>query len=202
MVDAGSNIILKRLIFTEEFKEYLENSFEEITKGLSSPSLIYNCDLFEHSIDSLDRTYLSGIFKNRLEHVREKEIRRGYSLTGPNRDDWKFRIKKSDYEFELKQFASQGEQKTYVIALKFAEYYYLNSKLKGSTIGEPILILDDIFSELDSKRVEQTSKIIKNFNQVFLTTTNFGYFQTLQNHFEPKKITAIKIDEGNTTYIY
>ena len=100
------------------------------------------------------------------------EIIRGVSLVGPQRDNYIFKIDKAGQVFDLKYFASQGEQKTYVIALKLAEYFYLKDKLDSTSIGEPILMLDDIFSELDSNRVNRIASSLNKFSQVFITTTN------------------------------
>jgi DNA replication and repair protein RecF len=141
------------------------------------------------------------LFYSRLKDAEDKEIKRGYSIVGPHRDDWKFTITKNGNEFELKYFASQGEQKTYVIAIKFAEYNYLRTVNEGTTAGEPILLLDDIYSELDYDRIRQISKIISGFKQVFITTTNPDYIEVLYQFFRPDEVTKIKIFEGTAEYV-
>lgn len=86
------------------------------------------------------------------EEVKKEEIRRGVSLFGPQRDDFGFFLKKLDLEL----FGSRGEQRLAVLALKLLELTFLNERLKV----KPVLVLDDIFSELDKTAKEKVLKVI------------------------------------------
>jgi DNA replication and repair protein RecF len=201
MVIAGTNLMEERYIFESEFADYLTNSFNDITSGISAPLFKYSPDIIFDISQPFVKMDIYELFYSRLKDAEDKEIKRGYSIVGPHRDDWKFTITKNGNEFELKYFASQGEQKTYVIAIKFAEYNYLRTVNEGTTAGEPILLLDDIYSELDYDRIRQISKIISGFKQVFITTTNPDYIEVLYQFFRPDEVTKIKIFEGTAEYV-
>ncbi|CEP67739.1 DNA-binding, RecF [Moorella glycerini] len=94
---------------------------------------------------------------------QEREIQAGLSLWGPHRDDFSFFI--GDYEARF--FASQGQQRSAVLALKIAE-----ARIFMQVLGKrPILLLDDVFSELDSKRQQALLELLATAGQTFLTTT-------------------------------
>lgn len=201
LVIKGTNLMEKRFIFASEFTDYLTASFSEITSGTCIPVFKYSPDIPLNNSMSFVKMEMYELFFLKLTEIQDKEIRRGYSLAGPHRDDWRFTIVKNGNEFELKYFASQGEQKTYVIALKFAEYNYLKTKHEDTTTGEPILLLDDVYSELDLDRIKQISKIISGFKQVFITTTNPNYSEILLQYFKADEMTKINIFEGNAEYV-
>ena len=122
---------------------------------------------------------------------------RGISLIGPQRDDYIFILNKRELSdkanFEMKNFASQGEHKTFVLALKLAEYYYIKDKVSTS----PVLLLDDILSELDSSRVLKIMSHLNDFGQIFLTSTERNYFDELKKLYNRNEISLYKIENGN-----
>ncbi|MEZ4688742.1 MAG: hypothetical protein R3A12_00625 [Ignavibacteria bacterium] len=77
--------------------------------------------------------------------------------------------------FDLKNFASQGEHKTFLVALKLSEFDILKDK-KGTN---PVLLLDDVLSELDQSRVSKIISHLKEYGQIFLTTTDRSYLDNL-----------------------
>ena len=101
-----------------------------------------------------------------LKHKRERDKILGYTTAGVHRDDLDMRMD----DYSIKKVGSQGQNKTYVVAMKLAQFDFL--KKAGSTT--PILLLDDIFDKLDSTRVEQIVKLVSedNFGQIFITDTN------------------------------
>jgi DNA replication and repair protein RecF len=132
-----------------------------------------------------------------------EEISRGLSLIGPQRDDYVFSLEKhhsgdgiTEKEFELKNFASQGEHKTFVIGLKLAEFYYIADKLGSS----PILLLDDILSELDSERVFKIISHLKDFGQIILTSVDTGYNDKFKEIFKDDEISYINVRNGELSY--
>jgi DNA replication and repair protein RecF len=105
----------------------------------------------------------------RIRHA--EEAKRGTSLVGPHRDDVRFTIS----GLSAQQFASQGEQKSLLIALKVAEYEYIRERRNES----PLLLLDDLFSELDQGRTERVLQWIEGKGQCVITATEGSVFRRL-----------------------
>ncbi|NLP43979.1 MAG: DNA replication/repair protein RecF [Peptococcaceae bacterium] len=138
LVDIGSKIILNRLEFTKKLNEYALPIFQSIFPGDNTLELVYY---------SLNRKDIEGVladFSAILENKMAQEIERKTILVGPHRDDLLIEINGRP----ARSFASQGQQRVIVLCLKMAEMeIILNEK------GEyPILLLDDVLSELDGKR--------------------------------------------------
>jgi len=103
-----------------------------------------------------------------LERCRQDEGRRGTTLVGPHRDDVTFLLR----NLEAQAYASQGEQKTLLIALKLAEYQYV-----CETRGErPVLLLDDVFAELDGRRAGRVLEHLTSLGQALITATDGTLF--------------------------
>ena len=102
-----------------------------------------------------------------IQRDRFKDRAVGYSLHGMHRDDLEFTI--GDYQ--MKREGSQGQNKSYVIALKLAQFDFLRRTVSNTT---PLLLLDDIFDKLDAQRVEAIVQLVSgdNFGQIFITDTN------------------------------
>ena len=107
---------------------------------------------------------LAGAFRRELKAKEHIERRFGTSLVGPHRDEVTFRLNGLD----MRSFSSQGQHKTFVISLKLAEFLYLKSRC-GET---PLLLLDDVFAELDDERTAKVIGYIENIGQAFLTSTH------------------------------
>jgi DNA replication and repair protein RecF len=99
----------------------------------------------------------STISEARLEHYREEEIAAATTLVGPHRDDFCMRLKKNKRPRELARFGSRGEQRMGVLWLKLAELAFIEKE----TQEKPVLLLDDIFSELDHEHRNIVMKIVK-----------------------------------------
>ena len=102
-----------------------------------------------------------------IRRDRMKDCAVGYSLHGVHRDDLVFTLG----DHPMRREGSQGQNKTYVIALKLAQFEFLKRTASQTT---PLLLLDDIFDKLDSHRVEQIVRLVSsdNFGQIFITDTN------------------------------
>jgi DNA replication and repair protein RecF len=107
---------------------------------------------------------LADAFRAQLRQKESVERRFGTSLVGPHRDEIGFAID----GLELRSFASQGQHKTFVIALKLAEFIYL----KDRRAETPLLLLDDVFAELDDERTSKVVAAIEEIGQAFLTSTD------------------------------
>jgi DNA replication and repair protein RecF len=163
--------------------EYLD--FEELQKN----------GHYEVKADALRQKITAAL----EEYGREEEAR-GLSIVGPHRDDYVFSLSKPDESgsvnsFEIKNFASQGEHKTFVIALKLAEYHYLTE----TSGNPPLLLLDDLLSELDSGRVSKIVSHLKEYGQIFLTTTDIGYAKELENYYSKDEISFFEINNGSVS---
>jgi len=109
----------------------------------------------------------STISKDRLGEYKDAELGSGVTLVGPHRDDFIVYIKNSKKGHDIKFYGSRGQQRLAVLQLKLLELLYLERKLER----KPMLILDDVFSELDSSHINLILGI-KNFDQAIITTTH------------------------------
>jgi len=196
--EISSQVIFKRLRFLDEFKKFFDANYSFLLYGDQSASVEYSSEAFQdtdinriaESIDLIKMKLHEFIYSK-----SEEEILRGITLAGPQRDDYIFKIRKSGGGkfFELKNFASQGEHKTFLIALKLSEYEYLKEKKSTS----PVLLLDDVLSELDEGRVSEIISHLKKYGQIFLTTTDENYLNKLKEFYDEDEISVFKIVNGN-----
>ena len=146
-----------------------------------------------HSNETVNLKYTSQLsddqFAMRLAANRERESLVGYSLTGIHRDDLEMTLN----DHLIRQIGSQGQNKTYLIALKLAQYAFLSAN--GNT--KPILLLDDIFDKLDAERVEQIVELVsgEQFGQIFMTDTNRKYLDRILTATN-QDYTLYKVEKG------
>ena len=150
----GQIIYAKRKVFVEQFIPTFQYYYNFICQSNETVELKYESQLAEGNQVDL------------LKQKRERDKILGYTTAGIHRDDLDMRMD----DYSIKKVGSQGQNKTYVVAMKLAQFDFL--KKAGSTT--PILLLDDIFDKLDSTRVEQIVKLVSedNFGQIFITDTN------------------------------
>lgn len=150
----GEEVYGIRKAFIDEFVQLFNEFYQFITNGAEAVSLglVSHLDTGE-GLESL------------LAKSRAKDRALQYTATGIHKDDLEFSIQ----SMSVKKFGSQGQQKSFLMALKLAEHHYLTQKLKIA----PILMLDDLFDKLDEHRVKQLLKKVAedNFGQVFITDT-------------------------------
>jgi DNA replication and repair protein recF len=151
----GETIYSKRNDFIAELTPLFQTFYSRISQDKEEVSLGY--------VSHCQRGPLLDV----IRRDRMKDLAVGYSLHGVHRDDLEMLIG----GYPIKREGSQGQNKTFVIALKLAQFYFL--KRTGSKTT-PILLLDDVFDKLDAQRVEQIVKIVAGdeFGQIFLTDTN------------------------------
>ena len=155
MAVEGEKIYQRRKAFIEELTPIFQRIHETISENREQVSL----------------TYLSHCQRGPLLEViqrdRFKDRAVGYSLHGIHRDDLEFSLS----GHPMKREGSQGQNKTFVIALKLAQFDFLKRTNSKTT---PLLLLDDIFDKLDARRVEQIVKLVgsEEFGQIFITDTN------------------------------
>jgi DNA replication and repair protein RecF len=167
LVKYGASVISKRHNFIKEFVPFFVKAYTEITAANELPSIKYMPGI---SIKDVDSEYeaIPSIFESDLHNCAYDEFRRGSTIIGPHKDEFEFKIN----GFDVRQFASQGQQKTFLVALKIAEFFYLEDKCAE----KPILVLDDLFSELDRDRSKFLLNFLQDKCQVFISSTNSDIF--------------------------
>lgn len=150
----GTSIFGKRTVFIEEFIPIFLERYASITSGEETLELRYESQLFENDLLSL------------LQNNIQKDKITQYTNYGIHKDDLIFEID----GHPIKKFGSQGQQKSYLIALKLAQFDFIKKHSKD----EPILLLDDIFDKLDEARVEHLITLVdnENFGQLFISDTH------------------------------
>lgn len=206
MADISAEIIYRRKLFLAEFEKYLIRNYKHLSTENELPIITYsstlnNTDTLKDSPDS-QKENIKDIFKEMFDEIKSKEISRKLTLIGPHRDDYIFLLKRKTLEnkeqlIELKSFASQGEHKTFLIALKLSEYNFIKDKLGTN----PILLLDDVMSELDSIRVKKLMSHIPNFSQVFVTSTELNHIDEFKNFLNSSVIKIFKVENNNVKSI-
>lgn len=161
LIPYGEQIHSKRKQFIDEFIPVFQKYYQFISEGTEKVSLDYHSQLNGNNFNELLNQNISK------DRVLE------YTSTGIHKDDL---ILNMD-GFPVKRIASQGQQKTYLVALKMAEFDFL-SKARGS---KPILMLDDIFDKFDPNRVRQIIKLAadEHFGQIFITDTEINRINTV-----------------------
>ncbi|WP_339060744.1 DNA replication/repair protein RecF [Tepidibacillus marianensis] len=162
MVEHGTKVIMKRLNFLRKLERRAQEIHDGITDGIENLQIKYKSSM---AIDSEmnSETEIQKQYENLIKKNSMQELIRGTSLIGPHRDDLNFYINQID----VQSYGSQGQQRTTALSLKLAEIELIHEE-----IGEyPILLLDDVLSELDKKRQTHLIKTIENKVQTMITTT-------------------------------
>lgn len=153
LVASGNRLFMKRKAFMEEFIPLFNNYYSFISDSSEEVCLIYASQLNDHDFAGL------------LAQSAEKDKILERTTMGIHKDDLLFTIA----DMPLKKFGSQGQQKSFLIALKLSQYAYLQ-KYKGF---KPLLLLDDIFDKLDDRRIHKLMEMVSHhdFGQIFITDT-------------------------------
>jgi len=178
LIASGTRIFQKRRNFMEVFTGIFNKHYQFISEDAEQVELIYESQLLQDEFASL--------LKKSME--RDRVLER--TTTGIHKDDLQFNI----HGMPMKKFGSQGQQKSFLIALKLAQYTFLTQK-NGF---KPLLLLDDIFDKLDDNRVTKLMQMVSNndFGQVFITDTSRsrveGIFEKIN-----VGVKLFKVTEGN-----
>ena len=157
----GSEIFEKRVAFIEAFIPIFKEQYAAISNGIEEVTLNYDSKLKENN--------LLNLLANNVEKDRVLQ----YTSVGIHKDDLNFRIN----GYSVKKFGSQGQQKSFLIALKFAQFHFIKTQAKTT----PILLLDDIFDKLDELRVAHIVGMVddENFGQIFISDTHAERTETV-----------------------
>lgn len=179
--DAGSDLLLDTVTeqmaphaayvheareqFCKDLSPIAERFYRRISSSDESVSLSYRSNMAEHS------------FVEIMDANREKDRALGFTLGGPQRDELHLQLD----GYPLRKCGSQGQQKTFLIALKLAQHEFMRERYRLS----PILLLDDVFDKLDMQRVENLVSLVAEdgFGQIFLTDSNKVRLDTVVGRF-------------------
>jgi DNA replication and repair protein RecF len=163
LVKYGTRLIFQRLKFIEYLNSKLSEYYNAISSSNDKINSQYKSSLTEEIKNLSDLESITDIFERNLRLIYKHECDRKVTLMGPHRDDiYFFKNGKT-----FREYGSQGENKTLVIALKFIEWEYISKERHI----KPILLLDDIFGELDEQRLQSLLKFLEKIGQAFITTT-------------------------------
>jgi DNA replication and repair protein RecF len=174
LVDYGSEIIAQRVALSNRLAPGLVKNYQAIAVSNNEPRMFIKSSILGSLIndgdeaddveylETPDKEEIAKLFADKLERLRPKEIERGITLVGPHRDDLVLILG----TLPAKGYASHGESWSYALALRLASLELLRQE---SNLGDPILILDDVFAELDSGRRERLAELIEHNEQVIIT---------------------------------
>ena len=175
LISYGKSIIERRRLFVKQLNEIIYDIHKNLSGGKEEIEIVYEPDVNDDAFESV------------LEQNREKDIKYKTTSVGPHRDDISFLVKSSDNDvkIDIRKYGSQGQQRTAALSLKLAEI----ELVKKVTKDKPILLLDDVLSELDSNRQNYLLQSIGDI-QTIITCTGIDEF--VNNRFEINKIFKVK----------
>ncbi|MCJ1673595.1 DNA replication/repair protein RecF [Rathayibacter sp. VKM Ac-2929] len=176
LVALGTEIIQSRLTLVDELSGPVRAAYEAVAGADQRPVLRSRLSI-EGAVDDDDEPVataeasaapaeLAATFSAALLSVRRRELDRGISLVGPHRDDVQFELN----DLPAKGYASHGESWSFALALKLGAAELLR---RDSPMGDPVLMLDDVFAELDARRRERLAAVVADYEQVLITAAVF-----------------------------
>ena len=162
LIKFGTRIFEKRREFTNSILPLIQSYYEIISKGNERVTVVYQ----SHLLEGLESLKPEEIFRQILKENLEKDRILTYTSKGIHKDDLLFEMNGNS----IKKIGSQGQQKSFLIALKLSQM----NRIKELTGKTPILLLDDIFDKLDDTRVSQLIELVnqEHFGQIFITDTS------------------------------
>lgn len=167
VVTLGASLVVHRLRLLDRVMEHAAARYAEMAAG-EELGYTYADRCALATCPSLEAPVIAEAMRDEMDHRRHEERRRQVTLVGPHRDDIVLTVRGKD----ARSFASQGQQRTIALAWKLAEVAVVEDVLRR----EPILLLDDVMSELDASRRAALSEVVMSRIQTVVTTTNTGYF--------------------------
>jgi DNA replication and repair protein RecF len=174
LVEYGSEIIAARVAIVQKLSPGLISNYQQIAKSNNEPKMFIKSSISKENpleeaeltegeyLHLTDKQEIAKVFADRLAELRPKEIERAITLVGPHRDDLVLNLG----TLPAKGYASHGESWSYALSLRLASLEILKQE---SRLGDPILILDDVFAELDSERRTKLAELVQLNEQVIIT---------------------------------
>lgn len=186
LIHLAAKILAKRFEFVKQLETWAKEIHTNITSGKEQLEIRYKTSLDVSEEDDLS-TMVNALLK-KYEEVKMREIERGMTLFGPHRDDLLFFVNERD----VQRFGSQGQQRTTALSVKLAEIDLIKAE-----VGEyPVLLLDDVLSELDDYRQSHLLSSIQGKVQTFVTTTSV----TGIDHETLREANTFHIHQGQLVY--
>ena len=164
---AGAELLAGRIDLVEGLRPLVDKAYQAVAESSfasAGPAAIdYRSSLGEDVPLVADRDMLSAAMLNQISEVRKAELERGITLVGPHRDELVLKLG----PLPAKGYASHGESWSFALALKLAAYDLLRAETDAG--GEPVLVLDDVFAELDGHRRERLATLVAGAEQVLVT---------------------------------
>ncbi|MHA7191415.1 DNA replication/repair protein RecF [Arthrobacter sp. MDT2-16] len=183
LAEAGARLLAARLLLVDHLRPHVQRAYKELTDGSKVADIVYlpsvssSADLAmdddgadalhdgeRERLGDLELPALTDLFVENLLRHRRKELDRGISLVGPHRDELGLLLGQAP----VKGYASHGETWSMALALRLASYYLLLEE-DHTPGGDPVLILDDVFAELDAQRRTRLAAIVAPAEQVLVT---------------------------------
>lgn len=179
----GAAILQKRFSFLRLLRKWAAPIHHGISRGIETLEVKYkpSIDVWE----DMDLSKIKDVYYDAFQQIKEREVMRGTTLIGPHRDDLEFLVNNQNVQV----FGSQGQQRTTALSLKLAEIELIQSEIREY----PILLLDDVLSELDDYRQSHLLNTIQGKVQTFVTTTSVEGIE----HETLKKAQTIRISQGS-----
>ena len=174
LVKFGSEIVSARVALVERLRPLLTEAYQAIAIANNEPRILVKSSLLGAAaleeddsealeyIDSSEIEEIGLLYRSKLQSVRAKELERGITMVGPHRDDLVLMLS----QLPAKGYASHGESWSFALALRLASINLLRAETRS---GDPVLILDDVFAELDSGRRSRLAELVAGNEQVLIT---------------------------------
>lgn len=172
LATVGAQLLAARLELVRDLHPHVALAYEEVSGGQGDAHISYASTLQPHvgpefvaaigAGEIPSETELATLLREALIQLRPKELDRGVSLIGPHRDDLELQLG----DLQAKGYASHGESWSFALALRLASFRLLSA---SGDDGEPILILDDVFAELDVQRRDRLAELVQSARQVLVT---------------------------------
>jgi DNA replication and repair protein RecF len=174
LVKFGSEIVAARVALVERLRPLLTEAYQAIAIANNEPRILMKSSLMGATISEDDDAEaleyiedvsvaeVEALYRGKLQSVRSKELERGITMVGPHRDDLVLLLS----QLPAKGYASHGESWSFALALRLASINLLRAETRS---GDPVLILDDVFAELDSGRRSRLAELVSTNEQVLIT---------------------------------
>ena len=174
LVKFGAEIVAARVALVDRLRPLLTEAYQSIAIANNEPRILTKSSLVGatlvdeddtgalENIESSDVAEVEELFRAKLAQIRQNELDRGITMVGPHRDDLVLMLS----DLPAKGYASHGESWSFALGLRLASISLLRSETRS---GDPILILDDVFAELDTGRRSRLAELVANNEQVIIT---------------------------------
>ncbi len=174
LVQFGAEIVAARVALVDRLRPLLTEAYQSIAIANNEPRILTKSSLVGatlvdeddtgalENIESSDVVEVKELFRAKLAQIRQNELDRGITMVGPHRDDLVLMLS----DLPAKGYASHGESWSFALGLRLASISLLRSETRS---GDPILILDDVFAELDAGRRSRLAELVANNEQVIIT---------------------------------